>query len=299
METSSIHHNTGRLGRKHVDSDSIHQKEYDKLVFAGIPATKTEASLFLKLAHAPVPLAKIGVKLEGGLFSDSLYFDRVAIQRIAAPMLGKTAKMFLEFGVGAAYTVLRVSEIDSEIFVLGTNVHTTADRDRFAAEVDCSLQRAADEFELLSELAAMPADNFMNAWFDGAIRPDQNFLPALRAVLDLGRTLTNSKAFLTMDGEPVVLPVCKKLATKKRAGAMANVVGTLVGMDACPGSVVVKVDSSHTVSVRAIGKGYVDQLNQRFRVGDLVRISYEPVIDLLQPFQTYPSKGTLLEMEQA
>ncbi len=299
METNSVHYNVDSLGKKHVDSNSKNQKTKDKLAFAGIPALRTEASQFLKLAHAPVQLATIKVELEGGLFGDSVFLDKATIQRIAAPVLGKVAKMYFELGVGAAYSVLRVSETDAEIFVLGANVHTTADRERFVAEVDNCLQRIADEFRLVSELAAMPADNFMVSWFDEEIGPDQNSLPALRAVLDLGRTLSNIKAFLTMDGEPVALPVCNQLATKKRAGVMANVVGTLVGIDACPGSVTVMVDSSHTLFVRAPGKGYVDQLNQRFRVGDLVCISYEPVVDLLQPFKKYPSKGTLIEMEQA
>lgn len=299
MEANSIHHHTDPLGRENVDSNGNSQKAKDKLAFAGIPASRTEASQFLRLAYAPVPLATIEVHLAGGLFSNSIFFDKAAIQRIAAPVLGKVAKMYFELGVGAAYTVLRVSETDAEISVLGTNVRSSSDRKRFVAEVDSSLLRAADEFRLLSELATMPADDFSHAWFVEEIRPDQNFLPALRAILDLGRTLANCKAFLTMDGEPVTLPVSKQLATKKRAGAMTNVAGTLIGVDANPGSVVVKVDSSHTVSVRAIGKGYVDQLNHRFRVGDQVRISYEPVIDLLQPFKKYPSKGTLLEIKEA
>lgn len=297
MEANSINHNTDSLGNEHVDSTSNNQKAKDKLAFAGIPASRTEASQFLRLAHAPVPLATIGVQLTGGLFSDSIFFDKTAIQRVAAPVLGKVAKMYFELGVGAAYTVLRVAETDAEIFVLGTNVLTTQDRERFVTEVDSCLLRAADEFRLLSELAVMPADDFSHAWFDGEIRPDQNFLPALRAVLDLGRTLTKCKAILTMNGEPVALPVCNQLATKKCASAMADVVGTLVGIDASPGSVVVKIDSLHTISCRATGNGYVDQLNQRFRVGDLVSIAYEPVIDLLQPFKTYPSKGKLLQME--
>lgn len=299
MKTNSVHHNAGLLGRKHVDRDSIVLGVEDKQTFAGLPASRTEASQFLRLVHEPVPLAKIGLQLSGGLFSDSLFLDRAAIQCIASPVLGKAAKMFLEFGVGAAYTVLRVSKTDSEIFVLGTNVNTTADRARFSAEVDNCLQRVSDEFRLISELAEMPADNFMSAWFDENIRPDPNSLPALRAALDLDRTLRSLKVILTMDGEPVTLPVSKQLATKKRAGAMTNVAGTLLGVDANPGSVVVKIDGAHTVSVRATGKGYVDQLNKRFRIGDLVSICYEPVVDLLQPFKIYPSKGTLLEIEQA
>jgi hypothetical protein len=298
METISAHHTDSQFGKNQFDTNRF-EKSLQKLAFAGIPATRSEASTLLRLEYEPEPLAKIGVLLAGALFANDLFFDKAAIQRVASPILGKAAKMFYEFGVGAAYTVLRVSDADAEILVVGTSIRSTVERARFATEVDESIQRVADELKLLEELAAMPAEKFTQAWFNDLIHPDQIFLPALRAAFDLSRTLARCKAFLTIDGRVAALPECNMLKTSKRAGVLTGIVGELVSLNSQPGSVLVKVNNSKLVALRATGKSYIDQLSRKYHIGDMVRVSYEPIVDLLRSFEATPSKGTLLEMDSA
>lgn len=296
METNLLHQRTARFEKKQYDSRS-HHKADSKRTLAGVPGSCTEVSNLLKLAYEPVPLAKIGVQLTGGLFADAVYFERLVVQEIVAPILGKASKMFKEFGVGTAYTLLRVSPEDSEILIIGASLVSADDRARFAGEVEDKLQRAADEFKLLARLAEMPAAQFHQAWFQHAIRPDPFFLPALRAVFDLNRLLAKHKAILLVNDEAVDLPGCNALTTKKKGGALAGVVGTLSAINTRPGSVAVTIGGTHTVSLVAVGKGYVDQLNQQLHLGDVVRITYDPIVDLLLPFEPYPSKGKLVEIE--
>lgn len=268
--------------------------------FAGIPATRSETGSLLKLENTPEPIVRIGLVLSGALFGDSIYLDKASIQLVAAPMLGKIAKMLNEFGLGATYSVLRISEVDSEILVLGSSVRSKSERAMFTTEFSNEIGRAFNEVKVIAKLAGMPAEKFSQAWFSGKNIPDQAFLPALRAVLDLNRLLIKYGASLTIDGQVVALPDCSMLKTTKHAGVVSGVVGELAAIQSRPGIIALQMNgSAKTISLRATGNGYVDQLNREFTVGEAVRVSYEPVLDLLRPFEIIPSKGRLLSIERA
>lgn len=297
MEGNASHQRTGReLGKDPIRSILKNPCEG----IAGIQGTRTEASIFMELEYAPEPIVKIGLALPGGIFGDSIYLERSAIQHVVAPILTKIAKMLREFGVGTSYSMLRLSETESEIIVCGTNSRSTADRIGFLSGLHASVGRAREELKLISQLAQMPAEKFSHAWFAKAIHPDQSYLNALRAVLDLSRVLTRCGAILIVDGQPLALPKCGMLQTTKHGGKISDVVGELAGLDSDPGIVVVKTnEGAKTIALRAIGKGFVDQLNQEFRLRDTVRVSFEPVIDMLRPFEALPSKGRLLAIAAA
>lgn len=298
MQASLSHHSFAR-GDKTSFDQTRQTAEPDRNTFAGISGTPTEASSFLRLDYEPKPLARVGVKLVGGLFSDSVYLERLAVQKIAAPILGQAEKVLLSLGYGAAHTIFRVSAADAEVLVVGENIRSGPDRANFAAEFSDRLQSLADSSNLLRKLAAMPANDFYEAWFCRGIRPDPACLPALRAVFALAATLDKFRALLTVDRDAVVLPDCKSLVTKKQSSVHCGVVGTLVDICDNPGAVGVAVNHTTKISLRAPGKGYIAQLNQEFRVGDVVRIKYDPVVDLLQPFQVYPTRGNLKAIELA
>lgn len=262
--------------------------------FAGISGTETEASSFIRLDHEPQALARVGVKLAGGLFSDSIYL--MGTEKEVAPILEQAEKVFFGLGFGSTRSVFRVSAADVEILVVGENVRSEADRVSFLSMFAERMQPIYDNSNLLRKLAGMPGDEFNEAWFRRGVRPAQEHLPVLRSVMALAATLDKSNARLTVDQEPVVFPDCQSWKAKKWGGELGEIVGTLSGLNSHPGRVDVIIERSAKVSLRASDDGYITQLNHKMRVGDRVRFSYAPVVDLLQPFQAYPSQGRLISM---
>lgn len=267
--------------------------------FLGISGRPTEASIFLRIDKEPLALASVCVKPLGGLFSNSIYMEKLGIEKVVTPVLGQAEKVLLALGFGSTHSIFRVSAVDAQVLVVGENVWSETDRASFPAIFAERMQTVYDNSNLLRRLAGMPADAFDDAWFHRRIQPDPEHLQAIRSVMALAVALDKSNAVLTVDGDPVDLPDCKSWKTVKWGGALRDVVGTLVGLAAHPPRVEVIVGRSTKVSLRAADDGYITKLNSNMRVGDLVRFSYAPLVDLLQPFEAYPSKGRLLEIDLA
>lgn len=287
---------------KQKNNGNTGKKQSEPHRFAGIETERFESSVWPYLAGQPIPLATVDVKLSGALLEQTIFLDRSALERVAVPVLTKVSMVFreMERSLGMAVATLKISKTDSAIAILATNILSADERKEFLPTFMNQLQSVADELKVVVKLAEMPADSFSKTWFVDEVRPDPRLLRLLKAALELAAILKKFKAFLVIDGRVIDLPCCAGLKFTKRAAVHGQVVGTLTGLTSSPARVSVLTQRGEkTVVLRVQGKGLIDELNQTFRVGDRVKITYEPVVDLLQEFEGIPRKGYLINIDHA
>ncbi len=269
--------------------------------FAGIETQSFESSPWPHLTQQPVPLAVINIQLSGALLDQAVFIDKSALERVAVPILKKVSMVFkeMEKSFGTPVATLKISKTDSEIAILSANVLSASERGKFFPAVVEQLQLVFDELKVVALLAEMPADEFSRAWFINQVRPDPRLLHLLKSVLALAATLKKFKAHLVIDGQMIDLPCCTGLKFVKKGAIHGDVEGTLIGLGSRPAILSILTKEGKTVAVRANGKGLINELNQTFRVGDQVKISYEPLVDLLKEYEKIPRKGRLVKIDHA
>lgn len=268
--------------------------------FAGIAGASSEDSQFVKLTAEPSPLAVIEIKLEGALFNDAVFLERSSIERILLTVLRPlTAVMAnLQARTGSSMAAFKISKIDSQIVVLPRSVLSDRERFNFFEKFGEQLAVIEDEIKIVRHLAELPAEKFGRVWFRDGVRPSGELLPALKGIVALEQALAKTHTYFCMNGVRVDLPKTSGLKLVKKAGCSRDLVGTIRGLNSKLSTIVVQADQeSRMVTLQALGKGYIDELNQKFRIGDRVRIAYEPTIDLLKPFEPIPGKGRLLQID--
>lgn len=270
--------------------------------FAGIAGVSSEDSQFVKLTAEPRPLAVIEIKLEGALFNDSVFLEKSSLEKVLLTVFRPlTAVMAnLQANTGSSMAAFKVSKIDSQIVVLSRSVLSDEERFNFFDKFGEQLAAIEDEIKIVRQLAELPAEKFEMAWFRDGVRPSGELLQALKGIVALEQALAKTNTYFCMNGVRVDLPKISGLKLVKKAGISGDLVGTIRGLNSKPSTVVVQADQeSRMVTLQALGKGYIDELNQKYRIGDRVRIAYEPTIDLLKPFEPIPGKGRLLQIDAA
>lgn len=283
--------------RNHREEAAKNRNDLSK--FAGIETKTYESSPWRSLSQQPIPLAVIGIQLSGALLDQSVFIDKSALERVAVPVLKKVSLVFkeMESVFGMPVATLKVSKTDSEIAILSANILSPGERRGVFPAFMQHLQLVSDELKVVTMLAEMPAGKFSEAWFDKRVRPDPRLLRSLKSVLALAETLKKFKAFLVIDGQVIDLPCCTGMKLVKMGAIHGTVEGILVGLSVRPAILSVLTHDGKTVMVRANGKGLVNELNQTFRVGDQVKISYEPMVNLLNEYEEIPRKGRLVAID--
>jgi hypothetical protein len=268
--------------------------------FAGIAGVSSEESTFLKMTVEPKPLIVIDLKLKGALFNDSVFLDQSSLEKVLFAVVRPLAAVMeqLQATTGSSMTAVKVSRFDSQIVVLPKNVLSDRERLDFLGNFKKQLALIDDEMKILRRLAEYSGEKFEMAWFRDNIRPSEELLQMLNGVVALEQALAKTNTYLCLNGVRVDLPNISGLKLIKKVETSSDLVGTICCLNSKPSTIVVQSNQANQmVTLQAHGKGYIDELNQHFRIGHRVRVSYKPIINILKPAELIPTKGQLVEID--
>jgi hypothetical protein len=280
------------------NSLDINNKQYKKqsTSFLGNPARLLESSAWLQTAHEPISLATIGLQIPGAKSQNDIYIEKNALKKIAMPLVNSLGSVFeqmtIEFGTVAA--VLRLSPAESEILVLAQHVQTLVQRENFVKTFFKKMEDVNAEAKLVEKLAKMTSMDFSDSWFVAGARPDPSMLVLLDASYKLERLLDRAGVELTVNGQVVELPSATAIKLQKEGAVPIECIGNLSGMSSKPQMLnVIYGNGGNALTLRATGKNYVEALSAECAIGDRIKVSYYPLVDLLKPFNEHTQRGRL------
>lgn len=271
--------------------------------FAGIETKHKPGSAWAELNQPPCSSGHVHFSDCGDLCADSYYLDHARLQKLAAPTM-KIMNGLLRFLYNGGYkaeALFVVHPNGTEISIHSRYVGTSAQVKEFRQFFIQCTDRSWVTKKLVEYLANLASEKFDEVWCDGESQfPTEWELLNFSLLRKAGTFFSDHKLTLVVDNEVLSLPSGIPFKTEKLVETPMELCGVLKDIASTTKRLVVEVHAdgfpATLVTLDAKGRGFVEQINQDFRIGDAVKIVFKPKVQLLKPREAIPTKGVLVSI---